>query len=426
MSPEPVPSHAGPIACHECDLLLREVALPRGGTARCPRCRALLYRDRPDSVNRALAFALSAFVLFATANAFPMVGLNVNGEIVQATLAGSVRVLYRDGMWSLAGLVLFTTIVMPLLEMLAILYLLTPLRLRKQPPRPEIALRGLHLARTWGMIEVLFLGILVALVKLTHLAIVIPGVALWAFGATMVLLAATAASFDHADVWSRVAGGRTAGAGDPPISGAAPTAARAGLMLCHECGLLQKAAAHGSDARCARCGARVHVRVPDSIPRTWAFLMAAVVLYVPANVLPVMDTSSLFGAQSDTIMSGVVYLWTSGSALLAVVVFIASIAVPMLKILALGYLVVAAQRHSRSLRLERARIYRLVEFVGRWSMLDIYVITVLVTLVQFSALATIKAGPAAIAFGAVVVLTIIAARSFDPRLTWDGTETRHG
>ncbi|ARP93812.1 paraquat-inducible protein A [Bordetella genomosp. 13] len=414
------------IACHECDLLLREVALPPGGTARCPRCGAHLYRDRPDSLNRALAFALAALVLFATANAFPIVGLNVNGEIVQATLLRSVQILYRDGMWSLAGLVLVTTIVMPLLEMLATLYLLVPLRLRRLPPRPEVAFRGLHLARTWGMTEVLILGILVALVKLTHLAIVIPGMALWTFGATMVLLAATAAAFDQAEVWSHIAARRTEKSTEPRISGAMPTAARAGLMVCHECGLLQKAAAHDPDARCPRCAARVHVRTPGSIPRTWAFLVAALVLYVPANVLPVMDTSSLFGAQSDTIMSGVVYLWTSGSWLLAVVVFIASIAVPMLKILALAYLVVAAQRHSRSLLLERARIYRLVEFVGRWSMLDIYVITVLVALVQFSALATIKAGPAAIAFGAVVVLTIIAARSFDPRLTWDGTEKRHG
>jgi paraquat-inducible protein A len=150
------------------------------------------------------------------------------------------------------------------------------------------------------------------------------------------------------------------------------------------------------------------------------------ILYIPANVLPVMDTSSLFGAQKDTIMSGVVYLWTSGSWLLASVVFIASVAVPMLKILALLFLVSSAQLRSTWLLEKRTRIYRLVELVGRWSMLDIYVITILVALVQFSALATIKAGPAAIAFGAVVVLTMFAAMSFDPRLIWDAAEKDHG
>ena len=150
------------------------------------------------------------------------------------------------------------------------------------------------------------------------------------------------------------------------------------------------------------------------------------ILYIPANMLPMMDTSSLFGAQRDTILSGVVYLWTSGAWPLAVVVFIASIAVPMLKIIALIFLVVSAQRRSDWQPRQRTRIYRVVEFVGRWSMLDIYVVTVIVALVQFNALATIKAGPAAIAFGAVVVLTMFAAMSFDPRLIWDAAEKDHG
>lgn len=169
----------------------------------------------------------------------------------------------------------------------------------------------------------------------------------------------------------------------------------------------------------------MHTRKPASFARTWALLIAAVVLYIPANVLPVMYTSSLFGAQKDTILSGVVYLWTSGSWPLAVIVFIASIAVPMLKILAIAYLTISTQLGSPWQPAQRARIYRMVEFVGRWSMLDIYVITMLVALVQFQALATIQAGGAAIAFGAVVVLTMFAAMTFDPRLIWDAAEQDH-
>jgi paraquat-inducible protein A len=422
-------SRLGLIACHECDLLQREMVLPAGGVARCRRCNAELYRNRPDSVNRALAYAVAAIVLFVIANVFPILGLKLSGDIVQTTLFGAARILYRDGMWPLAGLVVITTILMPLLETCAIVYLLLPLRLHGVPRRPDRAFRLLRLAQPWGMTEVLILGILVALVKLVHIANVVPGVALWAFGAAMAALAATTIAFDHREVWALISVAQCPADvhdSETRTSALAPTAARAGLFVCHDCGLLSKPAAHAHEGRCPRCGANLHFRKPNSIARTWSFLVAAMVLYIPANVLPVMDTSSLFGAQKDTIMSGVVYLWTSGSWPLAVVVFIASIAVPMLKILALVFLVVTAQRRSHWMPVQRTRIYRMVELVGRWSMLDIYVITVLVALVQFSALATIRAGPAAVAFGAVVVLTILAARSFDPRLIWDTAEKSHG
>jgi paraquat-inducible protein A len=243
----------------------------------------------------------------------------------------------------------------------------------------------------------------------------------------MLLLAAAAAAFDPRELWERMGAISTGTGGREGMRSApAATAARAGLLACHGCGLLSKPAPRGHEGSCPRCGARLHFRKPASITRTWAFLIAAMILYIPANMLPVMDTRSLFGAQSDTILSGVVYLWTSGSWLLASVVFIASIAVPILKIIALVFLVSSAQLRSTWLLEKRTRIYRLVELVGRWSMLDIYVITILVALVQFSALATIKAGPAAVAFGAVVVLTMFAAMSFDPRLMWDAAEKDHG
>ena len=196
-------------------------------------------------------------------------------------------------------------------------------------------------------------------------------------------------------------------------------AAEAGLLSCHACEQLNRAPAGGHGA-CARCGASLHFRKPDSLARTWALLVAAAILYVPANVLPVMETGSLFGSQSDTIMSGVVYLWVTGSWPLAALIFFASIMVPLAKLARAP----RARRVPRSARSawrprERTRLYRVVEFVGRWSMLDIFVVAILVALVQFQALATIKAGAGAIAFGAVVVLTMFAAEAFDPRLIWD-------
>jgi paraquat-inducible protein A len=206
----------------------------------------------------------------------------------------------------------------------------------------------------------------------------------------------------------------------------AVTGAGLGLLNCHVCGQVSRAAPSAHEARCPRCASPLHFRKPDSVSRTWALLIAAMILYVPANLLPMMKTSSLFGSQSDTIMSGVVYFWTSGSWYLALIIFFASIMVPLLKMIALMVLLVSVQRRSRWQREQRARLYRLVEFVGRWSMLDIYVVAVIVALVQLKALATIQPGPGAIAFGAVVVLTMFAAMTFDPRLIWDSLEKSDG
>jgi paraquat-inducible protein A len=204
------------------------------------------------------------------------------------------------------------------------------------------------------------------------------------------------------------------------------TAAQAGLISCHACGLLHRPVGSAHDLVCTRCGAALHTRKPDSLKRTWALLIAAFILIVPANLLPVMISGSLFGSETDTIMSGVVFLWIDGSWPLAIILFIASIVVPFSKLFALTYLLVSVQRRSTLAPAQRTRLYRVLEFVGRWSMIDIYVAALLTALVQFGGLMSIRAGPGAIAFGAVVVLTMFAAESFDPRLIWDPVEAPSG
>jgi len=161
------------------------------------------------------------------------------------------------------------------------------------------------------------------------------------------------------------------------------------------------------------------MRKTGSIERCWALLLASAILYVPANTLIMMETGTLISYRKDTILSGVVHLWVSGSWFVAAIVFVASIVVPLFKIIALALLLISVQRRSTRWIPQRARLYRLVEAVGRWSMLDIFVVTLLAALVQIRSLAIVKAGPAAIAFGAVVVLTMLAAMAFDPRLIWD-------
>lgn len=202
------------------------------------------------------------------------------------------------------------------------------------------------------------------------------------------------------------------------------TAAASGLLVCRTCGLLNRPGASGA-WHCARCAAALHWRKPDSIARTWAFLIAAAVLYIPANLLPIINSGSLFSSRSDTILGGVVYLWTSGSEVLAAIVFVASIVVPGTKVAALALLLVSSQRGSTWRPAERTRLYRLAAYIGRWSMVDIYVGALSVALVQLRPFASIEPGPGAIFFGAVVILTMLASESFDPRLIWDPVDARH-
>ncbi len=191
-----------------------------------------------------------------------------------------------------------------------------------------------------------------------------------------------------------------------------------GLIGCRHCGTVWQGAQEG--AHCGRCGTRLHLRKTDSLNRTWALLIAACLMYLPANLLPVMITRTLFGTSSDTIMSGVIYFWVTGAYGLAAIVFVASFLVPLFKLAALFVLVVSAQRRSTWRRAERARLYHLIEIIGRWSMLDVFVVALLAGLVRIQGFAEITAGVGIAAFGAVVVLTMLASLSFDPKLTWDG------
>jgi paraquat-inducible protein A len=199
------------------------------------------------------------------------------------------------------------------------------------------------------------------------------------------------------------------------------TALSAALLSCGVCHLLVRRppGAEHVEGSCPRCGAALHVRKPHSIARTWALVIAAFIFYIPANVLPITKVTSLGATQSDTIMSGVIYFIQTGMWPIALVIFVASIFVPVLKLLILLFLVISVQRRSGWRPKDRTRLYRITEAIGRWSMTDIFVVTILVALVHLGALANIEAQAGAVFFAAVVVITMLAAMSFDPRLIWD-------
>ena len=204
------------------------------------------------------------------------------------------------------------------------------------------------------------------------------------------------------------------------------TAAQAGLVSCEVCRLLSRPAGGTDLGHCPRCGTELAWRRHRSIQRTWALVIAAAICYVPANVLPVLTTTALGSTDADTIMGGVVFLYTSGSWPLALAVLVASVMIPIGKLMALTYLLITVQRGVPGSDRDRTRLYRLVEVIGRWSMLDVFVDTFTVALVQLQPLMSVKPGPGVVFFAAVVVLTMLAAMSFDPRLIWDAGSTREG
>ena len=197
----------------------------------------------------------------------------------------------------------------------------------------------------------------------------------------------------------------------------------AGILICTECHELNRQEADRDEQVCTRCGALVHARRPNSLMRTWALLVTAAILYIPANMLPIMTVSSLGQGEPDTIMSGVITLMQHGMYPIAAVVFIASILVPTFKLVGIGLLLFSVQRHQPLSARQRIVMYRFIEFIGRWSMLDIFVIAILVAIVNFGRIASVEANLGAVAFASVVILTMLAAITFDPRLIWDNTES---
>jgi len=425
-------------ACLDCDLLQRISVLPNGATARCRRCGHTLASNKPDSLDRTLALAVSAAVALIVANLTPLMGLSVSGRHSSTTILGGARGMWLQGQEIGALIVVFCTIVAPAVYIGIMLTVLIAVR---KPPAPcwaGMMLRWSNFHQPWSMVEVMMLGILVALAKIADLATVLPGIGMFAVGVLVALVTAMTVTFDPNEVWKRVEW--VSGEKSPVPSsghtqvlaesaGASPgmlTGIKLGLVSCESCGLLSKPVDIHEPGKCPRCGEALVLRRNNAIQRTWALIIAASICYIPANLLPVMTTTTLFSSEDDTILSGVVLLYRTGSWHLALIVLIASVMIPLAKIMALAYLLITVQHRSIKGQQERLRLYRLVDFVGRWSMLDVFVVAFTVALIQLEPLMSIKPGAGVLFFASVVILTMIAAESFDPRLIWDANNEQGG
>ncbi|MDR3418895.1 MAG: PqiA/YebS family transporter subunit [Nevskia sp.] len=433
------------IICEFCDSVYRRAPLQERAVARCSRCSVVLHHASRADLDAMLALALAALIVLAVANAYPLMTLSVGSKHSEATLWRMIVDTYDSNVAPIAVVAALTVFFFPLLQACLYAYVLLPLRRGRVPAAFVGVMHALRQMQPWTMVEVFMLGLLVAVVKLGDMATAVPGIGLWGF-AVLTFLLTVLNSADLEELWARAAAIELAAGGDedhlrplpveappelldadaatpaPPVPrriAAPPRAADLGLIGCTGCGLVLRAGRSGGSTYCPRCDQALRRRKPDGHRRSWAFLIAAAILYVPANVLPVMRTSTLLDSQNNTILSGVVELWENGAWDLAVIVFTASIAVPLVKISCMALLLVGSGRRSLRWQRERTRIYRLVEFIGRWSMLDVFVVALLLSLVRFGILAQVQAGAGIVAFCAVVVLTMLATMSYDPRTIWD-------
>lgn len=405
------------IACHECDHLHEVEAIPEGARANCAHCGAFLYRNTPGSLDRSLALYLAALVLFLIANCFPFLSLELGGRVVENVLLSGGLSLYRLGMGELGLLIFLTSILFPFLVITGMLYLIIPARIGFEPRAMGPVYRMVYALTPWSLIGVFMLAVLISIVKLQDLATVMTGISLYALLALLIVYTAARASFDPRALWA-VSSFRAQPLRQGPDGEYEP------FLNCHVCGLLTPYDEHTHS--CPRCNAPIHYRKVNSISRTWALIFSATVLLVPANVYPVMTVIRFGRGEPNTILSGIVHLIESGMWGLGLIVFVASIVVPFLKLIVLTFLLISIEKGWSWAPRDRTLLYRVTEVVGAWSMVDIFLVGLLSALVSLEALSTIKPGIGATFFGAVVVITMFAAQSFDPRLIWDSLAAADG
>ena len=397
-------SHEHEVECRHCGLIQLVPVRDRTHVVTCVRCRSRLEHCAGTHPDVALASALSALLLLIPAWTFPFLTTSAFGATRTSHLISSITILWREGQPLLSVVVCLFILVCPIVRLVSLAAVLLALRAGIRPRWLPTAFRLCNALQTWAMLDVFLLGLLVAYFRLrTSIPATIDAGAIF-FMAAIVLGVAARASLDKVGVWHLI--GRERCCADP-----------GSVLSCLSCGLLVSRACE--EEHCPRCGAILHSRKPQSYSRSIALLIAAALLYFPANFFPIATIPIGLTPTSYTVLGGVLDLFDSHLIGLALLVFTASFTIPLLKMVGLAWCIASAlQRHSNRL-VAKTRIFRIVEEVGRWSMVDPLTIACFVPVLQFNGLIDGHARPAATPFTAVVILTTLAVKTFDPRLMWD-------
>ena len=398
--------------CPGCGLFQTVPALASGMTAQCVRCPTTLRRTSSHRLDHIIALTAAAFVLLVVMCATNLMSVETSGIKRTADLFSGPEELVRQNMAALGAVVVFVTVLAPLVRLTGTLYVLIRAHERTPPRHLRRVFAIAERLRPWSMIEVFVFGVFVAYVKLGDLVTIGLLTGVYALLALTFVLVWMDSALDREAVWERLDHDNLTG-GMHGLEGA---------VGCETCGLVSVPESEGE--RCPRCESALHERKPNSVARTWALVIAAAIFYIPANYYPVLSVVQLGAGQPSTILGGVEELIRAGQYPLALLVFFASIAVPVLKLVGLSIMLITIQTGRAGWLRDRVRLYHIVRFIGRWSMIDIFMESLLGALVAFGSVITIEPGVGALAFCAVVILTMFAAETFDPRLMWDAAEQR--
>ncbi|ETX11053.1 paraquat-inducible protein A [Marinomonas ushuaiensis DSM 15871] len=402
--------HENVTTCEECDHVNSIPPLKGGDRFRCQHCGHILISVHKHVSARILGVGLSSLLMLALAMSFSFLGFSSNGIDRTVSLFQTLSVLLGLGHLVLGAIISLALFVFPIVYLSSALFLVWSFQNKyvlKSAQR--YCVRWIIVLQPWLMVDVFLVGILVALVKVNSLADISLELSFWAFCGYVLLLLKTVTLIDKRWLWNKVAGQAT----EHEVEQG--TAKKQNLIGCHFCGATLSRDAH----HCDRCGHSVHSRRPNSLMTTSALLIASLVMYIPANVFPIMQTTFLGSTEPSTIMGGVLLLWTLESYPVALIILFASVVIPIAKMLALAWLCWQCCYPSQRLTKQKIKLYKMTELVGRWSMIDVFVVAILTSLVQMGNLVSIFPGPAVLSFTAVIVFTMLAAMSFDPRLLWD-------
>lgn len=377
-------------------------------SASCGRCGYTLIRNYAHWPERILALSIACLCMFMAAISFPLIGFSAKGVVQNITLTDLVSVLFHQQYLGLAIIGLLLLLVLPLSFLISLGYLSSGWLMKKQWPLRQWAAHWCSVVQPWLMVDVFVIALLVSLIKLHSLAYIELGASFWAYCVFAVLFVKLLALFDNHLLWSYcsdVTGKHVSEcAHEHELS----------VKACPLCGL----SVDKDCDICPRCHQHLKPVRRASLVPTLALLVAATVMYIPANYFPIMTTTFLGEAKDSTIMGGVLLLWQMGSYPVSLVILIASVFVPSAKIVSLLWLCWQSRGYDSCSVQMSQKLYLLTEFVGRWSMIDVFVVALLASLVQLGSLMNVTPGPAVIPFASVVVLTMLAAKAFDPKLLW--------
>lgn len=399
-------SHAERVACPDCGLVQWLPPIAPGQVAQCVQCSKMLTRRSRGGIDVPLTLAATALTLLIPANLAPLMSVSERGAQRQNWLSTGVATLWSSGYEFLAVLVAAFTIVIPFLYLTLLVTVLGSIRFGG-PPRLGRVFRWTEHLRPWMMVEVYLVGSCVAYSRLQKIAFVDVGLGGWCLMAAAFALLLFAAKLDERRVWDALA--------------PRPFAAGKSTISCIACELPVPEARAGG--RCPRCEAVLHDRKPFALHRTTALVIAGFVLLIPANLLPILTIEQLGSVDPNTILGGIRELIRADLWPLAVIVFVASVIVPLMKLFGLSWMLLLTHQRSARYLVGRTRLYRVIDLIGRWSNIDIFMLSILVALVQFGVLSQVRAGFGAVAFGAVVIVTMVASRAFDSRLMWDAARS---